>query len=278
MSLLGRVLREPLLHFALLAALVLAVERRVVPPSPRRIVVTADELRGLRQEHRRRTGADPTPADEEALLARFLDDEVLYREALALGLDRGDVIIRRRLIQKMQFLTEDMSPVAEPTDADLDAYLASHRQRYATLDRVSLTHVFFTPYRPDDDVEARATDARAQLVAGIDPTTLGDPFVRGRDFVLETAPELAAVFGPAFATAVMALPVGEWSAPIRSSYGVHLVRVKERRAAQGLGVAELRDRLRRDWQEERRASANQAALARLRAQYEIDVEREAPAR
>jgi len=278
MSLLGRVLREPLLHFALLAAVVLAVAHWVVPPSPRRIVVTADELRGLRQEHRRRTGTDPTPADEQALVDRFVDDEVLYREALALGLDRGDVILRRRLIQKMQFLTEDMSPVAEPTDADLEAYLAAHRQRYSVGDRVSLTHVFFTPYRPDDDVEARATDARAQLVAGIDPTTLGDPFVRGRDFVLETEPELAAVFGPAFASAVMALPVGAWSAPIRSSYGIHLVRIKERRVAQSLGMAELRDRLRHDWQEERRAGANQEALARLRAQYEIEVQREAPAR
>jgi len=278
MSLLGRVLREPLLHFTLLAAVVLAVQHWAAPPSPRRIVVTAEELRGLRQEHRRRTGANPTPADEEALLGRYLDDEVLYREALALGLERGDVIIRRRLIQKMQFLTEDMSPIPEPTDTDLDAYLASHRKRYAIGDRVSLTHVFFTPYRPDDDVEARASDARAQLAAGIDPTTLGDPFVRGRDFVLETEPELAGVFGPGFATAVMALPVGEWSAPIRSSYGVHLVRVRERRAAQSLGVAELRDRLRHDWREERRADANQAALARLRAQYEIDVEREAPTR
>ena len=274
MSRLRRILREPLLHFALLAVVVLGVERRVAPPSPRRIVVTAEELKGLRQEHRRRTGTNPTPADEQALLDRYLDDEVLYREAIALGLDRGDVILRRRLIQKMQFLTEDMSPIPDPTDADLDAYLAAHRQRYTIGDRVSLTHVFFTPYRPDDDVEARAADARAQLVAGIDPTTLGDPFVRGRDFVLETEPELAAVFGPAFASAVMALPAGDWSSPIRSSYGVHLVRVRERRAARTLGVAELRERLRHDWQEERRADANRAALARLRAQYEIDVERE----
>jgi hypothetical protein len=178
----------------------------------------------------------------------------------------------------MQFLTEDMDPVAAPTDAELTAYLASHAARYAVADRVSLTHVFFTPYRPDDDVAVRAADARAQLTGGIDPATLGDPFVRGRDFVLETESELAGVFGPAFATAVLALPVAEWSAPIRSSYGVHLVRVRAHRAARSLGVAELGDRLRHDWQEEQRASANRAALDRLRRQYEIRVEREAPAR
>jgi peptidyl-prolyl cis-trans isomerase C len=258
------------LHFIVLGAAVFALHRAVAPPVPgKRIVLSESVIRGLRQDHLRRYGTLPTPVEEAALIQRFIDDEILYREALALGLDRGDIIVRRRLVQKMEFLTEDMEPIPEPRDAELQAYLDTHADRYAVADRVAMTHVFAANDGHPEDVSVRAARLHEQLAAGADPSRLGDPFLRGRDFPLHSERELAGIFGAAFAARVMSLPVGSWSEPIRSSYGLHLVRVTQRYAGHHPNLNDVRTAVRHDWQEERRAEANRDALARLRQRYEI---------
>jgi peptidyl-prolyl cis-trans isomerase C len=272
MTLLRRGLKEPLVHFVVLGAALLALYHRVAPPPPSTRIVMSDSLiRGLRQDHLRRTGALPTAEEEAALVQRFIDDEVLYREALALGLDRGDIIVRRRLVQKMEFLTEGMAPLPEPTDAELQAYLDAHRTRYAVPARVALTHVFVSVDR-HPDAQPLADHLRAQLLAGADPSGLGDPFLRGHDLPLHAERDLAAIFGPSFAARVMSLPIGGWSVPLRSSYGWHVVRVTERGAEKQPALAEVRAAVRRDYEEERRAEANRTALDQLRQHYEIRTE------
>src|SRR5262245_9650785 len=136
--------REPVLHFAVLGAAIFAVYRAVAPPArpTTTIVLTEAMVDGLRQDYLRRTGTPPSPEEATALIDRFVDSEVLYREALALGLDRGDIIVRRRLVQKMEFLTEGLEPIDAPTDRELQAYLDAHAARYAQPARVALTHVF----------------------------------------------------------------------------------------------------------------------------------------
>ena len=268
-----RGLREPLVHFIVLGVAVFGVYRWVAPPAPsRQIVLSESVIRGLRQDHLRRNGALPTAEEEAALVRRFVDGEVLYREALALGLDRGDIIVRRRLVQKMEFLTEDLEPVPEPTDAELQAYLDAHRDHYAVAARVTLTHVFTSSDRHGAESEAIAAALREQLLAGGDPSSLGDPFLRGREFPQHTERELAAIFGAAFAARVMALPVGGWSEPLRSSYGLHVVQVSDHRRGHEPSVSEVRTTLRQDWREERRDQASRAALDRLRRRYDIRIE------
>jgi peptidyl-prolyl cis-trans isomerase C len=264
--------REPLVHFALLGALVFTLHRATSTPSaPREIVLTPSLLRGLRADHLRRTGAVPTAEEEAALVARFVDDEVLYREALALGLDRGDVIVRRRMIQKMQLLTEDLEPGAEPTEADLESWLAGHREAYAVPLRVSLEHVFVgRSQRVDPTGDAAAI--RAALAAGADPADLGDPFILGRRTFRRTEQELAAAFGSVFAARAVALVPGAWSEPLASSYGLHVVRVTERLAARSPDLAEVRAAVRHDWLEAERTVANRVALDRLRATYAVRAE------
>jgi len=269
----SRWLREPLVHFVLLGAVVFAVHQSVAPPRPtNRIVVSDAILRGLRQEHLRQNGALPTSEEEAALIQRFVDNEILYREAIAQGLDRGDIIVRRRLVQKMEFVLEGEAPVPQPTDAELQAYLQAHAERYAVAERVALTHVFVGTDQHGPDAERIATDLHTQLAAGADAAALGDPFLRGRDFPLRTERELAGIFGTPFAAQVMALPIGEWSGPLRSSYGLHVVRVTERSAARQPALQEVRTAVLRDWEEERRVVANAQALARLRQRYEVSVE------
>jgi hypothetical protein len=267
----ARLAREPLFHFVAIGAVLLAAYRVAGGPGATGEVVVSDELvRGLRADYLRRTGTWPSPEEEKALVDHYVDDEVLYREAMALGLDRGDVIVRRRLIQKMEFLLEE--PVAEPTDAELDAYLAAHAERYAEPDRVALRHVFVGRDRHGEDAGRIAAGIRRSLLNDADPDALGDPFLRGGRFALQNEKEIASIFGASFASQVMDLPAGAWSEPIRSSYGLHLVEVTERLAARLPALDEVRSAVRGDWLTERRAAADREALARLRDRYRLRFE------
>lgn len=270
---LSRWLREPLVHFVLLGGVLFSVHQSVAPPrATNRIVVSDAIVRGLRQEHLRQSGSLPTPEEEASLIQRFVDNEILYREAVSQGLDRGDLIVRRRLVQKMEFVLEGEDLIAEPNDAELQAYLDAHADRYAIAERITLTHIFVSTDQHGAAAERVAGDLRQQLAGGADPSALGDPFLRGRDFPLRTERDLAGIFGAPFAAQVLALPPGEWSAPLRSSYGLHLVRVTEHTAGRQPALNEARIAVFRDWQEERRTAANVAALARLRQRYDVRVE------
>lgn len=266
-------LREPLVHFLVLGTALFLVQRWVAPPAAaREIVVSAAALQGMRQDFKRRTGREPSATDEAGFVDRYLDDEVLVREALGLGLDRGDIIVRRRLLQKMEFLLETSELVPEPTEAELGAFVQAHAERYATPARVSFTHVLVSTALHPTDAGAVATSLRTALEGGADPATVGDPFIRGREIRLHTQPELGAIFGPPFAAEVMQLPAGAWSAPVRSSFGWHLVRVSEQRPGAAAAVADVRERALVDWRAAQRGEVDRAARQRLRARYTIRVE------
>jgi len=272
------ILREPLLHFAILGCALFWLYRQVAPSDAGHTIhLSAADVAALRQDHRRRAGSDPTPAEDAALLERFVDDEVLYREALALGLDRGDIIVRRSLLQKMEFLLEGLHPVPEPNDAELEAYLREHAERYRTPARISLTHVFVSRDRHGAAAETIVADLREQLVAGADPAGLGDPFLRGRELRAQSEQDLSGIFGPAFARVASEQPVGTWAGPVTSSYGLHLVRVGQRTDAGLPALARIRAAVRQDWSEERRHAALRAALADLRRAYDVRVDREGEA-
>jgi hypothetical protein len=262
-------MREPLVHFALLGALVLGLHRWVAPPPAKRVEVSADLVEGLRQDYARRTGATPSAAEEAALVQRFVDGEILYREAVALGLDRGDVIVRRRLVQKMEFLLEGMHAAPAPTDADLEAYLAAHADRYTLPARVSLVNVFVSRDRHGDQLDAVAAEVRERLRAGADPAGLGDPFIKGHQFTLQSEAALSGIFGASCAASIAALPAGEWSEPLPSSYGLHIVRVSEHQPARTASLSEVREAVRADLESERRANATRDEIDRLRRQYQV---------
>jgi hypothetical protein len=269
--------REPLVHVLVLGALLVLVHRRLSPPpAGEEIVVTGETLNGLRQDFRRRSGRLPTPTEEQGIVERFVDDEVLVREALALGLDRGDIIVRRRLLQKMEFLLESTEPVPAPTDAELQASLDAHPERYATPERVSLTQVFVSRERHGERAAANAVALRDALVNGADPATLGDPFLHGRTLVLRTRDELAAQVGAELAGRIMALPLDTWSEPLPSPFGMHLVKISERRPAEVATLASVRDQVLSDWRAEQRHTLDRAARERLRSRYAVRVEATPP--
>jgi hypothetical protein len=271
----GRLLREPLVHFVVLGALIFgAAEWRATDRGDDVVIMLGpEELAGLHADHERRTGQPPTPHDEQALIDRFVEDEMLYREALALGLDRGDVIVRRRLLQKMEFLLDARADLEPPTAEDLRALRDARPDRYRAPARIDLQHVFVDAARHGDRMPRVATGIAAALASGADPARQGDPFLRGRELRAQSRQDLSEIFGPAFAAAVETLPVGTWSAPVESSYGLHLVRILDRTPAYLPDVGEIEPALRLDWLEARRAEARREALRELRQRYAVRVSR-----
>jgi peptidyl-prolyl cis-trans isomerase C len=251
----SRLRNEPLVHFTVLGLALFGLYRWVAPRPRERIVLSSAFVAGLREDARARNGRLPTPSEEKQLIDRFVEEEMLYREALSLGLDRGDVIVRRRLVQKMELLSR-RTP-AEPDEAELARYLQQHRDRYDLPARVTLHHVFYG--------DAAATvDSAATL--GNDWEKQGRAFLAGNRFSRRSQKELAGIFGESAAAQLMSLPVGRWS-PLRSRYGAHLVYVDERLPAEAAAVDA---RVRNDWLEERRAHPDPEALASLRAHYTVE--------
>jgi len=272
-SWLVRVLRDPLTVFVVLGALVFAVDAMVGEDDPR-IVIDDATLARLADQWRAQAGREPTPEEIEALVGDHVREEILYREALRMGLDRDDVIVRRRLAQKLAFLSEDLTVPDEPAEDALGAYYASHRDRYRLPDRMSFSHVYFSAERRGADA-ARA-DAKAELSTLGEPPpdawrTLGDPFILSRSYAERTVQEVQDLFGREFAETLAGLDtLAEWQGPVASAYGSHLVRIEARIPARDLALDEARDRVRDDYLVDARKSANEAFYRALRERYRVE--------
>lgn len=241
----------------------------------RRIVVGGEEIESLWQTMSLLSGQAPTEADLRQLLEPRIREEVLYREALALGLDRDDAQIRQRLVEKMTFLSDDLLPAQPPTDAELAAYFAAHRDAFEEPARVTFEQIYFSPGEHGAAILDAAEAALQVLERGGEgaAASAGHASVAARGYEAATAAELRADLGEEFAAAVLALPAdGAWHGPIRSLFGVHLVRPTERVPARSPPLAEIRDRVAAAFEEARRRRANEAAYRELRSRYEIVVE------
>lgn len=276
-SILAHCLREPLLHFALIGGLVFAVAGRRDRERPEEnaaahIEVTAGTIAWLREGYAKQWNRAPDADELRGLVNDHLREEVLYREGLALGLDRDDSIVRRRMAQKMEFLTQDIAAAVEPDDAALRKFFEQNAARYAKAARVSFRHVFFSKERRGAKLEADAGEALAALAKGASDETMGDPFLREHEFTDANADDIAAALGREFAEKVTVTPAGDWRGPLASSYGLHLVRVSGRTDPQAVAFEAARDAVVRDFSEERRRAANGDFLQRLKAQYRITVD------
>ncbi len=267
-------LREPLVHFLLAGAALLAVYGAIAQPSPppdNRIVIGSSAVSQLRNDLRARLGRLPTDAELRQAIEHSVDREVLFREARALGLGLEDPIVRRRLIQKMEFVLEDAAGLASPSNEQLEAFLAEHPDRYRRPPRTALTHVFVSPTEtatPEREAESLLEQLRGPQSP--DPATLGHPFAHGQRFGPRTRAAIAGVFGNVFAQQVVAQPVGTWELR-HSPYGVHLVRVDEQLPGDLPDLSDIRAAVVADWAEAQRAHLRRQALADLRSNYDIDV-------
>jgi hypothetical protein len=271
-----RLLREPFLHFLLLGAGFFGlfhVASRHDARDLAGIVVSAGRIEHLAATFVRTWQRSPTGEELQRLIDDDVREEVLYREALALGLDRDDTIVRRRLRQKMEFIAESAAAEVEPRDEELGEYLERHADAYRIPDRFTFRQVFLDPQRHAERLPAEVARIRTALADGTEDAALGDATMLPSAFHDVTASEASATFGEDFAARLTALPVGLWEGPVPSGYGLHLVCVDDRTAGRNATLDEVRDAVRRDWANERRIAATDTQVRRLMERYRIDIER-----
>jgi len=278
-----KLLQEPLFHFLLLGTVLFgayavlndgddAAEAGV-------ITISEADVDWLAAAWSRQWRRPPTETELRGLIENRVREEVLYREAIAMGLDRDDQVVRRRLAQKMEFLTEDLALMVEPGDSALEVFYQANEGRYRIPEQRAFTHVIFSVDRRGD---AALEDARAALVvlqgdsASVERAPeVGDRFLQPYDYTLRSEERVARDFGGQFAAGLFAAEPGEWTGPVSSSFGVHLVRVTEWAAPVLPPLADVMDRVRTDLEAQRRQEANEAVFQALLQRYDVQVDESA---
>jgi peptidyl-prolyl cis-trans isomerase C len=266
---LRRLAREPLLHFLVIGALLFAgisLARSLRRPTVR---IEAPELEQLATYWEMQTQRPPTRAELSAIIHERVDEELLAREAVRLGLDKGDMIIRRRLAQKMAFASEDVAAIPEPDEATLKAYYDKTRDHYAAPARLALRHVFFSADRTGVSPQAAAAEALAALRAG--KAAGGDPSLLPQAYADVAVADLVRDYGAPFAETARKAPVGVWAGPVPSPYGIHLIRVERRLAPEVPPLSAVRAEVRAAWMAERREANNRTFLDGLRRRYKVEI-------
>lgn len=234
----------------------------------RRIVVNDATVAEIIQRYQSVWQRAPTTAELQGLIETHVREEMLFREGVELGFDRDDPVIRRRVLQKIEVITEEASSRQAATDADLEAYLAAHADHYSRQTLISFDQILFDPVRHAAGIEADVDSALGRLRAGAKPDGIGDNSSLHRSDSADVA-SLASNYGQDFAASLTVLPLGVWSGPVTSGYGVHLVRVNTRTPGRPSTLAEVHGAVERDWEHERREHANADYLSKLRRKYSV---------
>lgn len=274
----NRLLREPLVHFLLIGAVMfglygLTQSGNPVIASSRAIPLSLDEIAQLTELYQAQWHRLPTPQELERMVEQKVQQEVLYREALAMGLDKGDEIVKRRMAQKMQFLAEDVAAAREPTPGELRNWFARNEARFAQPPRLSFRHLYFSPDKRGTRARADAEQALAQLAGQpVDAkvaTSLADAFMF-QDYYRDRAPEfLGKEFGPQFALATAKLSPGSWQGPIESGFGWHLVFVDTLIPGRVPAFEEVEANVKTAWLDEQKTLAWENSYKAMRANYTV---------
>jgi hypothetical protein len=278
LSTVKRWLREPLLHFLLIGVLLFGVyaytnRGRIGIESPRQIVLSLDELRTMTAYFESQWHRPPTPQEFQAMVEDKIKEEVLYREGLAMGLDKEDTIVKRRMAQKVQFLAEDVASAHEPSTAELKSWFEKNADKFALPSRYSFRHVYFSP----DKRGMNAHDDAANLLARIAGQPEDSPQIASvadrfmfQDYYGDRTPSaIAKELGPQFAVALEKLKPGSWQGPIESGYGWHLVFVDTVIPGRIPAFEEVESEVKTAWLGEQKAQAWQKAYQTMRAKYTV---------
>jgi len=271
--------REPLVHFLVIGVILFALNRLPdngsAPDSNNRITIGAGEIEQLRAMFMKQRQRPPTEEELRGVIDARVQEEVLYREALAMGLDRDDTIIKRRLAQKLEFLTEDLSVAATPTDAQLAEFFTEHAERYQVSGRISFVHVYFSTAKRGKRAEQDAKDDLARLRTGESARgmdEMGDQFLLDYTYKEVLPEEVERAFGRGFVEELVKLPEREWHGPVVSGYGLHLVKVNERQNSQASALGAVREQVKRDWLEAQHRQIKEATFKKLRERYEVVID------
>jgi hypothetical protein len=278
MQLIRKFLREPLVHFLALGAMVFALFQTNASrdtPLDARIVINPAKVEQFITVFSRTWHRPPSQQELEALIEDYIKEEVLYREALVMGLDKDDIIVRRRMRQKLEFLTEDASVTSQPTAQDLQRWLDSHPDNFRVGPSIAFTHVYYNASRVGDSAFVAASKALARIDgAGRDSAApdRGDKTMLPSEFPLSPLGEVARLFGDDFSQQIAKLAANKWAGPIQSGYGWHLVYISERIEDGARPLADVYEAVQREWTEARHKEIVEATYRKLRERYAIVVE------
>lgn len=275
MPLLKRLVREPLLHFLLLGCLLfLLFAWQGGGTGSRRIIITSGVVDHLTTGFARAWQRPPNDIELKALIDDYVMEEIAAREAVAMGLDRDDIVIRRRLRQKLEFLLADEAGAAPPADAELKAWMERHPDALRTEPKLAFRQVYVNPSRRGASARAEAERLLTKLRAtGPDAPIdrMGDASMLPPELPLGSLHEVERVYGQEFAEAVAKFEPGRWNGPVVSSFGLHLVFVRERVAGGTADLASVRPLVEREVRAERRKAELQALYDRYLANYTVTV-------
>lgn len=280
-SMIRRIVTEPFVHFAVLSLAIFGWFKLAQPdawyadPDARVIIVDQRQIDILAGQYENTWRRPPTAEELAKLKEDWLNREVLVREALALGLDGNDEIIRNRLVQKMNFLLTSEAGAARPEDEVLQTYLSDNADAFTTPARLAVSLVYLGQNPSETFVE----QTRARLTAGEDHRQLGQASLLPAGFDLSARNSVDGNFGTGFFDQLQPLPLGEWSGPVQSSFGLHMVRIDNRLDATLPPFGVIRDRVLADWREKQAERATETLLQNLRSTYTIQepAETDAPA-
>jgi hypothetical protein len=273
-----KILREPLLHFVLLGAAIFAAYGFVTrhrTDKPGEIVVTQGTLENIVTGFTRTWQRPPTEEELRGLVREYIREEAAYREALAMRLDRDDTIVRRRLRQKLEFLSDDLATRVEPTDADLQTFLQVHPGLFQSEPLFSFKQVYLNPQQHAANLSADETRVLVELQRtgnNADLSSLGDPFLLAPSFQNVSLAEVKQVFGDQFASALVSLPTSHWEGPVTSGYGMHFVFLSQRTDGSLPALADIRDQVRREWFNTKRNEATEKFYQALLKRYTVKIE------
>ncbi|MEH7877279.1 MULTISPECIES: peptidylprolyl isomerase [Rhizobium] len=274
-----RVLREPLIHFLLLALLIFAgyglLSGGDADNKPDTIVVTEPKIEQMATVFAKTWQRPPSAEELKGLIDDYLKEEILVRQALQLGLDRDDTVVRRRLRQKMEFLNVADAEALAATDAELDAYLKANASVFEIDPMLAFQQVFLSPQRRGDTIAKDATSVLEAL--RINPATdralFGDPTLLPPDLSLSSKTSIGQTFGAEFAEELDKAPLGQWTGPVDSGFGLHLIRVTQRMPGRVPALDEVRDAVVREWTNAKRAQLEDQRFAELLKRYAVTIER-----
>jgi peptidyl-prolyl cis-trans isomerase C len=279
-----RLFKEPLIQFLIIGAGIYGAYAMFATPEENfrdtLVHVDSNRINGFISEWEARWSRPPTREEIDGLIQSYIKEDVLYRQAVAMGLNEDDPITRRRMAQKLEFLTSDLAMMIQPAEGELERYFSDNSEAYRAPDRMTFSQVFFDPDSRGNSTLKDAAEALLELQAAGVPTEesmqVGDGFMLQSDFVSVTATEAARQMGSGFVEAVVQLEPGSWHGPVLSGYGVHLVYVYSYKKSPPAVFEEVQAAVLENWQLEQREQFNADFLRNLKERYEIVID-EVPA-
>jgi hypothetical protein len=276
-KMLAKFVREPLVHFVTVGAGLFAAWHYFGEPlsaQPDRIVITPGQVERIAQHWSKTHLRPPTAQELAGLVDQEIDEEILYREAVAMGLDRDDLVIRRRLAVKMEFVTDDLVGELQPTDDELQAFLREHPEKFNVDPLTTFSQIFVDRTRRGEDANVRIDRILAQLDAkpNADWETLGDPLPLPNKLTAANSAEIVRLFGREFSKKLEKLPIGRWTGPVESGFGLHVVLVGERTGGRIPHLDKVRDEVTTEWRNAQRQRLTESIRQQRRAKYSVTIQ------